>query len=276
MFVFPAANGAPLYSLIIPVRRPPERFRDHIEQVYQFFAAHQYFPFEIILVPNSGKRDQTDPAHAWCAEMAAQWVGVRSVPHLGLPGKGAALKTGVRVAQGKYVLMTDADLPYGLEFFEQAMPLLEQGVSLVAGNRRSPKSWFEVPVPLLRYVYGRHRKSLTFNRLVRWLLPISIEDTQAGIKAMTRQLAQASFLRDLCPGFLFDLEIFLIANSHGLQTADLPVRFTQHDDVTTVNFVRLSFSALYWLARIKVRHLLGHYRRPLPVAPQAEAALETR
>ena len=262
-------------SLIIPVRRPPERFREHVEAVSRFLKTGGFGTFEIILVPNSASKDLTDAAQEWCGQMAATLEGVRTVAHPGLPGKGAALKTGVRAARGRIVMFTDADLPYDLEFFKGAVALLEGGASLVAGNRRSPESWFEVPVPLLRYVYGRHRKSLTFNRLVRWLLPIQIRDTQAGIKAMTRELARAAFLRDLCPGFLFDLEIFLIAEANGMRVEDLPVRFTQHDDMSTVNFTRLSLSALYWLARIKVRHMLGAYDQPVPsAAPQADAALQ--
>jgi dolichyl-phosphate beta-glucosyltransferase len=275
MTIVAARQANPNFSVVIPVRRPPPQFREHVERIYHFFAEHRYFPFEIILVPNSSKADPTDSARAWCEQLASELEGVRSIPHPGRPGKGAALKTGVRVAQGKYVLLTDADLPYGLEFFQRAVELLDEGVSLVVGNRRSPQSWFEVPVPLLKYVYGRHRKSLGFNRLVRFLLPIPFEDTQAGIKAMSAELARAAFLRDLCPGFLFDLEIFLVAESKNLQIADLPVRFTQHSDVTTVNFMRLSANALYWLMRIKIRHVVGHYRRQPSLAPQAAEALHT-
>jgi len=106
--------------------------------------------------------------------------GVRSVTHTGPAGKGAALKTGVRAARGRYILFTDAHRPYGFQFFVEAIPLLRSGVALVVGNRRRQESWFEVPVPLPRYVYGRHRLSLVFNRLVRLLLPITCTDTQAG------------------------------------------------------------------------------------------------
>lgn len=253
-------RNLPEFSLIIPVRRPPEQFREHMRTIYTFFAASGLLPFEMVLVPNSAAQDASDPALAWCEELAAELHDVRSVPHTGPPGKGAAVKTGVKAARGRYIFLTDADLPYALAFFVDAAALLRTGAALVVGNRRRQESWFEVPVPLLRYVYSRHRMGLMFNRAVRLLLPIPFTDTQAGIKAMTRELAQVAFSRNICPGFFFDLELFLTAHGLGMPMVDLPVHFTQHDETTTVRFLRSALNALYWLGRIKIRHMRGYYR----------------
>jgi dolichyl-phosphate beta-glucosyltransferase len=271
-------QSPPEFSLIVPVRRPPELFRDHIRDIWAYFAEQGLLPFEIILVPNSAAKDDGDPSQGWCAELARELEGVRYAVHAGRPGKGSAIKTGVRASRGRYVFFTDADLPYSLHFFVEAASLLRAGTSLVVGNRRREESWFEVPVPLLPYVYSRHRLSLLFNRTVRLLLPIPFTDTQAGIKAMTRELAQVAFSRNICPGFFFDLEIFLTAHGLGMAMADLPVHFTQHDEVTTVRFAQSAVNALYWLARIKLRHLRGYYRWS-PVGGEgstAPVALHTR
>lgn len=274
----PPGRTLPEFSLIIPVRRPPELFMEHIRDICAYFADRALLPFELILVPNSAPGDESDPAQELSARLADELKGVRCVPHSGRPGKGLAIQTGVRASRGRYIFFTDADLPYSLQFFVEAVALLKSGTALVVGNRRRPESWFEVPVPLLQYVYSRHRLGLLFNRAVRFLLPIPFTDTQAGIKAMTRELAQAAFSRDICPGFFFDLEIFLSADGLGLEMVDLPVHFTQHDETTTVRFVRSALSALYWLARIKVRHMRGYYRAASVrrAANRAAAALNTR
>ncbi|MFI5400325.1 MAG: glycosyltransferase family 2 protein [SAR324 cluster bacterium] len=268
------------FSLVIPVRRPPKQFRAHIASLHQYLSQAELGAFEIILVPNSAPGDSEDDGAAACLELASHMTGVRVVAGQGAAGKGAALRTGIRAARGRWVGFTDADLPYAPDFFARAAPFLQDGHALVVGNRRSPQSWFEVPVPLLRFTYGRHRMSLLFNRLVRWLLPIRVIDTQAGIKAMTREFAQAAFTADLCPGFFFDLELFLVAEARGAGVADLPVHFTQHEEATTVRFIQQSLNGLYWLARIKARHLRGHYRRgakllqssPVEAAPQIHLA----
>jgi glycosyltransferase involved in cell wall biosynthesis len=258
----------PVFSVVIPVRRPPKQFRSHIVRLHAYLSLDELSPFEIILVPNRDPAETDDEAERLCAELASQCPEVRSVVHQGAPGKGAALRTGIKTARGRFVGFTDADLPYAPEFFAHAIRLLQQGFALVAGNRRSPESWFEIPLPLLRVTYGRHRLSLMFNRIVRWLLPIRVIDTQAGIKAMTREFAQGAFGTDLCPGFFFDLELFLLADAQGLAVADLPVHFTQHEEATTVRLLQQSLNGLYWLARIKSRHVLGYYHRA------AEAILE--
>jgi glycosyltransferase involved in cell wall biosynthesis len=278
---YPATSDTPAawlaFSLVIPVRRPPQQFRDHIGRLYSCLSQQELSPFEIILVPNSAPGETQDDGVMLCAALAARFSQVRSVVHEGAPGKGAALRTGMGVAKGQFVGFTDADLPYAPEFFAQAVRLLQSGYALVSGNRRSPESWFEVPVPLLRVTYGRHRLSLMFNRVVRWLLPIQAIDTQAGIKAMTREFAQAAFVPQLCPGFFFDLELFMVAQAQGLAVADLPVHFTQHEEATTVRLLRQALIGLYWLARIKARHVLGYYRlaRKAYLVRPAEPALRT-
>jgi len=268
----------PTFGVVIPVRRPPCHFRGNIERLHRFLATSDLVPFEIVLVPNSAPGDVNDPARTWCQELASTLPNVRTVPHVGPAGKGAALQTGMLAARGRYLFFTDADLPFGLDFFERAAKLLQSGTALVVGNRRSPESMFEVPVPLLRLTYGRHRLSLMFNRLVRFVLPIRFVDTQAGIKGMIREFAQSTFTRDICPGFFFDLELFLVAHELNLSMADLPVHFTQRDEATTVRLMRQSLIGMYWLLRIKIRHMTGYYGRIVPaeIIDPTEAVLDTQ
>jgi len=67
---------------------------------------------------------------------------------------------------------------------------LKQDYYLVTGNRRFSHSLFTLPVSVLPLAYGRHRIGLFFNKVVRSVLKIQSTDTQAGIKAIRRQLAE--------------------------------------------------------------------------------------
>jgi len=100
---------------------------------------------------------------------------------------------------------------------------LNQGFDLVTANRRAPDSRFDIPTALLPLAYSRHRLGLLFNRFVRFFLPLHTTDTQAGIKAMSRRLAETAFTKQRCPGFFFDLELFLSARGQNWAHAEIPI-----------------------------------------------------
>jgi SAM-dependent methyltransferase len=93
------------------------------------------------------------------------------------------------------------------------------------------------------------------------MLPLQTSDTQAGIKAMSRALADEAFARQRCPGFFFDLEFFLTAQRQGHATLGLPVTLRLNSEKTTVRVLRESVLALYWMLRITWLNLTAHYGR---------------
>jgi 2-polyprenyl-6-hydroxyphenyl methylase/3-demethylubiquinone-9 3-methyltransferase len=250
-------------SLLIPCRKSSHSLENTVSQTYDFFSRYKKDTgdsFEIILIPNGTQTEKiTDPTFEVARKVAERIPEVKCIPHTGQAGKGAALKTGFIHAEGKWILFTDADLPYDLDFFSLAIPKLKSGYGFVTGNRRLPESHFDIPVALLPLAYGRHRLGVWFNRWVRLLLPIYTTDTQAGIKAMSRELANKAFAWSKCPFFLFDLEFFLMATGNGFRHCELPVTLFLNTEKTTVRVIKESLSAIYWLTKIKVASLLGHY-----------------
>jgi len=214
---------------------------------------------EIILVPNPHPGDLQDTSEQICIQMSRLIPEVRVCPHLSPPGKGAAVRTGFFASRGQWIFFTDSDLPYDLDFFDHAAQKLQLGFHLVTGNRRLPESHFEIPVELLRIAYGRHRLGLGFNRVVRTVFPIESTDTQAGIKALSRQLAGEAFRRQVCPGFLFDLELFLTARGLGYAHCDLPVTLYLNSEKSTVRILKECLLVANWLTRLKIRYQQGAY-----------------
>jgi hypothetical protein len=136
---------------------------------------------------------------------------------------------------------------------------LHSDVALVTGNRRVMESEFQIPVTLLPIAYKRHRLGLLFNTAVRLLLPIKTTDTQAGIKAMRREFAEKVFTRQTCPGFFFDLEMFLTAAGAQMSLVELPVVFVLVNEKSTVRILRESVLAGVWLVRIFLNYWAGYY-----------------
>ncbi len=79
---------------------------------------------------------------------------------------------------------------------------------------------------------------------------------------MSRPFAAAALPRLICPGFLFDVELFLSAKEHGLRHAELPVTFALRSEKTTVKIFQDIPVARYWLGRIAARRLARGYAPP--------------
>ncbi|HAR41094.1 MAG TPA: hypothetical protein DCS07_00420 [Bdellovibrionales bacterium] len=255
------ASGEPPVevSLLIPARNAGEVLEHTVSTAHAFLSRQFGSNFEIVLIPNPAAGNPADHSIDVSEALARRYSQIRVVPHLSPPGKGAALRTGFAQSRGRLIFFTDADLPYELDFFERATVELRRGVDLVSGNRRLPNSHFHMPVTLLHLAYARHRLGLWFNRVVRFLLPIHTTDTQAGIKAMSRDLALKAFGAQVCPGFFFDLEFFMTAAGQGFLHTELPVTLHLNSEKSTVRVLRESILAGYWLARITYRHFRGRY-----------------
>ncbi|MDR3607929.1 MAG: glycosyltransferase [Oligoflexia bacterium] len=246
-------------SLLIPAKNSAHALEKTVQQAERFLSREFPDQYEIIVIPNPSKGDASDQTLEVASRLERQFPTVKSVPHRELPGKGAALRTGLASARGKWIFFTDADLPYDLEFFARAAKKLQEGYGLISGNRRLAESAFDVPVELLPIAYGRHRLGLSFNRVVRAFFPIRTTDTQAGIKAMNRELARDAFSAIECPGFFFDLELFLASEACGYRHIELPVTLFLNSEKSTVRLLRDATLAAYWLTRIARKHWRGDY-----------------
>jgi dolichyl-phosphate beta-glucosyltransferase len=165
-------------------------------------------------------------------------------------GKGAAVRAGALAAKGRTVVFTDADLAYAPD---QILPLLDQieaGWDVVVGSRYVEGSTAEVPASLLRRIGGR-----VINLLVRLVLTGDHADTQCGLKAFRRDVAQLLFGEARIDGFAFDVELFALAERHHLSLKPSPVRvvnshgssvrLTRDTAVLVLDLIRIS----WWLRR---------------------------
>jgi dolichyl-phosphate beta-glucosyltransferase len=274
MIPLPALQFKPIHdlidvSLIIPARRSAHSLELAVQEADAFLKSRFPDSYEIVLVPNPSPNDPSDLsiqiAHALSTKFPTVRVHVHTLP----PGKGAAIRTGFSFARGKWIFLTDADLPYDLSFFDAATLKLKEGYDLVTGNRRLPSSHFSVPMELLPIAYGRHRLGKIFNRFVRLLLPITTTDTQAGIKALSRRLALEAFERQSCPGFLYDLEIFLTARGQGYLQVGIPVTLFLNSEKSTVRILKESLLVAHWLTRIHWKNKRGAYGEKAQRTPRS-------
>jgi dolichyl-phosphate beta-glucosyltransferase len=175
-------------------------------------------------------------------------------------GKGYALRRGLSLANTPYKIFTDCDLAYDPEESVKILKLLEGGADLAVVNRASPDSQFLISPRDFPNIYKRHLMSRSFNWWLRQMLPITILDTQAGLKGLTaaawEQLAPAM----TTDGFFFDVELLARAGAAGLRIDEAPV-FFHYVDPTTVRMVNHGWRMIK--DTIKLRRAMRRTKKPV-------------
>lgn len=140
-------------------------------------------------------------------------------------GKGYAIRKGIALAGGDYIIYTDIDFPYTNRSILKIVEGLDK-FDITIGTR-GPSYYNNIPT---------HRalisKLLKF--LIKTLLRIPTNDTQGGLKGM-RQQAKGVFLKTKINRYLFDLEFICLATRNNLSTGLIPVELNEYTIVRKMN-----------------------------------------
>ncbi|HEX4055540.1 MAG TPA: glycosyltransferase [Tepidisphaeraceae bacterium] len=158
-------------------------------------------------------------------------------------GKGHALRRGLSMADTPYRIFTDVDLAYDFDEALKILNLLEAGADLAVANRASPDSQFLMSPRDFPTIYRRHLMSRAFNWWLRRMLPITILDTQAGLKGITAQAWDLLSTRITTEGFFFDVELLARAGAAGMQIDETPI-LVKYIDPTTVRMLSAGWSMI--------------------------------
>ncbi len=165
-------------------------------------------------------------------------------------GKGHALRHGLSIANTPYRVYTDVDLAYDPDEALKILRLLQSGADLAVANRASPESLFWMSPRDFPTIYRRHLMSRTFNWWLRQMLPISILDTQAGLKGISARAWEVLGPKITTDGFFFDVELLAWAGAARMRIDETPI-FVKYIDPTTVRMVRDGWSMIQ--ATLKLR-----------------------
>jgi dolichyl-phosphate beta-glucosyltransferase len=170
-------------------------------------------------------------------------------------GKGYAVRQGLLAARGQWRLFTDVDLAYGFEDVVRLARALQAGAAVAIGSRHHADSRLVVPPTLAGYAYRRHLQGRLFSLLTRGLLPVTQQDTQAGLKGMTAAVARAVLPHLACNGFGFDCELLTACARLGVPVAEVPVTVRYEDAASTTGLrTMLGMVSDLWRIRRRWRH----------------------
>ena len=238
-------GGIPEVSVVVPAYREEARLPATLKRLPLDLEAAGIRSFEVVVVDDGSPDHTSDVVRA----AAAREPRIRLVRNDTNRGKGRAVRSGVFSARGAFLLVTDADLSTPVADAARLLAVARRGVPVVIGSRRVRGAKILVRQPLHREAIG-----FAFAVLRRLLVLPTLCDTQCGCKVFEARAARALFAASVEDGFVYDVEILLLARERRMRVAEVPVRWAD-DPRTQVRALPASLSMLAGLLRLSGRRL---------------------
>ena len=194
----------PSVSVIVPVFNEGLLLEESLAQMDRFLTQH--FPDYEILVIESGSTDGSD---ALCDRMARGNPKIRVIHEGARKGLGAAVRLGFTRASKDLVWVIASDIPFSLESFLRAVPLLRDHDCVLSYRAKDPRSLY------------RRFQSWVYNLLVKQCLGLRCRSVNSAFKVFKRPVLQVLKLRS--SGWLWDAEVLYRLQEKGIACAEIPV-----------------------------------------------------
>ncbi|MEC7640567.1 MAG: glycosyltransferase family 2 protein [Nitrospinota bacterium] len=233
-------------SIVVPVYNEEESLEQTVQEMEGFLDNEGA---ELILV-NDGSNQETVGVLQKIKHPA-----VTILHHETNRGYGAALKTGLSLAQHEFVAITDADGTYPNkripEFFQTAK---DQNLDMVVGARRGDN----VNIPWLR-VFPKW----CIGQLANYVARRSIPDLNSGLRVMRKEIVE-KYLSVLPDGFSFTSTITLAMLVNGFAVKYIDIDYHKRKGLSkirpirdTLNFIQLILRATVFFDPLRVFVPLG-------------------
>lgn len=173
----------PALSVIIPVYNERDTIAQVIDAVLQLDIEKQ------VIVVDDGSTDGTREVLAYLEKT----LPIEVFLHIENQGKGAALQTGFRLAEGDIVIVQDADLEYNPQDILKVIQPIRDGRTQVSFGSR--------------YLETMHENSSTIHRFGNWCLT-SLSNVMNGQRLTDMETCYKAFRRDLLQGISIEQKRF--------------------------------------------------------------------
>src|SRR5947208_2474539 len=196
------------FSVVIPAFNEASRIGETLRLTLGYLRNAS--PESELILVNDGSTDATSPIAREVLETAK--IETRLLENFPNRGKGAAVRSGLFVAQKPIALFFDADLSTPLEETPRVIePIANGEVDIAFGSRALDRRLIGQHQPWRREQAGR-----IFNLLVRLATHLPFWDTQCGFKAFRMDACRPILEAACIDGFAFDVELLFLARRAGL------------------------------------------------------------
>jgi dolichol-phosphate mannosyltransferase len=224
-----------MISIIVPTFNEEETIEEFLKKVKELKL--QLKDFELIIVDDS--IDNT----AKVAKMLMKKFRIKGklLKRIGKRGKGSAIRDGLKLAKGEYIVLIDADLQYPVEKIPALVEKLKE--CDIVNTRRLRKD------PFYRKLLG-----LSFRFLVFLIFGLTVE-TQSTFRAFKKEVKEKiEFKAD---SWAWDVEFLYKAKKAGFKICSYPVVYGERKKgKSKVNFIT---SIKMFLELLKIRKFCLNY-----------------
>lgn len=211
-------------SIVIPAFEESRKVSGDIAAADAFLTAYQ--GGGEILVVDDGSRDNTADVAEQCAARAASPVRVIRLKRN--RGKGCAVRTGILESRGQYVMFADSGCCVPYEETLTGLKMIQSGDCQIAhGSRKMNVSHIHRPQSWYRRLCSRMFHWLLIHDLKRLA---NLTDTQCGFKVYDGDIARCIYAVSTIDGYMFDVEIILLAMKYGYVIREFPVDWSWDPD----------------------------------------------
>lgn len=205
-------------SIVVPAYNEEKAIEQDLRDIIETMDRSSY-QYEVIVVDDASK-DKT-------AEIVKKFENVKLVQHKRNKGSGGARKTGIRVAKGDIIVMTDADgtypnkdIPRLLEHFPEC--------DMVVGARTSEQgSWKFLRAPVKWFI----------RKLASYIAGYNIPDLNSGFRAFKKDIAVKFF--NILPNthsWVSTITLAFLCNDYTVEY--IPIEYYKRKGKSSFRFVR--------------------------------------
>ena len=195
-------------SVIVPCHNEEKNITPLIEHLIGYYDE---YIVEIIIVDDNSVDKTAEITEALSGAYPKVQLIRRSMPN----GVGRALRDGLGVANGKYILMLDCDFQHILPEITDLFDAIVDGADVAIGSRFSRNS------VLLNYAFTKILANRGFHILANFLLKENFRDISNNLKLMKREVAKR--LKIESNGFSANAETGLLPILQGYNVKEVPI-----------------------------------------------------
>ena len=228
------AKGRTLVSLTIPCYNEGPFVFKAVKELDRVMAQSPW-PYEIILFDDKS----LDETAKNIARIAEENPKIRAFFHEENQGRGQTVKDAIAMAKGSIVGFVDIDLEVAAHYVPAMVNAIEEGYDVAVADRIGKLGFRSLQ---------RHFLSKMYQTMVRKLLNIGVNDTEAGCKFFNKERIMPILSKTKNKHWFWDTEIMALAQYNGLRIKEISVVFSTNPE--TESTVKIFSDSVDYLKQI--------------------------